>query len=135
MTVDVLTILTGTATGVIGTIFGPKVIDYFSNKNKTKEKISLRKMELESNQVLATKHYYEAIFQELKEKHEQVLQELKETREELNDAKMDLVKANATMEKAIFYMEQMNTIISHTINDPDILSLIQDLEKNSKIHQ
>lgn len=134
MTADMLTAMAGLATGVLGTIFTPKLIEYFSNKNKTKEKLSLKKMEIEHDQVLATKQYYESIFQELKEKHEQVLLELKETREELNDAKVDLVKANANMEKAIFYMEQMNTIISHTINDPHILALVQNLEKNSKFH-
>lgn len=117
---------------IIGTLAFPKLWGLLRFNSKSREAISIKKLELEEKQIIATKQYYEAIFQELKEKHEMVLEELRGTRQELKEAQIDLIRTNAKMEKAISYMEQMNTIIQHTIKEDHIKHMIQELNKNHK---
>lgn len=100
--------------------FSSKIWEFFSQFTSSKEKIEIKKLQLEA----AHKHYREEVFKEYEQKFESILEELAEAKQELADA-------NQKIAKMMGYFDSMTKIaIMHLGEDkPEVASLFKEFSK------
>jgi len=109
--------------GAIGGFITPRIWDYLSQLNNSKEKVELKKLQLQA----AEKEYRSTVFKEYEEKFEHVLSELSEAKDELS-------KANEKIAKMMAYWDSMTRMaILHLEEDkPEVAKLFKEFQQQIK---
>lgn len=125
---------------VIAAILGAKEVwRFLVEKNKSNEKIELRKLDIEAKGREFAKAAFDefkskqdAAFEELKNSYREVLMELNTTKNLLHEAQIDLTKATDALNRIEGYMTSMYNIAKHNLQDESVLQIVDDLHSQAR---